>query len=44
MKIKTIIYLTLITIFTLTSCGRKGALEYPEGQKRPKFDKVIDED
>ncbi len=44
MKIKTIIYLSLIALLTFTSCGRKGALEYPEGQKRPKFDKIIDEE
>ncbi len=35
--------LILIALFALTSCGRKGALTYPEGQKRPKFDKVSDE-
>jgi predicted small lipoprotein YifL len=40
---KKLLTLTLLTLFTLTSCGRNGQLEYPEGQKRPKFDKVIDE-
>ncbi len=39
-----IFLLIVLLIFPLTSCGKKGSLEYPEGQKRPKFDKVIDED
>lgn len=35
----------LILLFTLTvtACGRKGPLEYPEGQKKPKFEKISDE-
>jgi len=40
---KKLFCLILLSIFALTACGRKGALEYPEGQKRPKFDKVTDE-
>jgi len=44
MKIKSIFCLIFLALLTLTSCGRKGALEYPGGQKRPKFDRVVDED
>jgi predicted small lipoprotein YifL len=40
---KKILCLLLVSILALSACGRKGALEYPEGQKRPKFDKVTDE-
>ena len=40
---KKIFCLTLLLTLAITACGRKGPLEYPEGQKRPKFDKVIDE-
>ncbi|NBV06053.1 MAG: hypothetical protein EBS06_02305 [Proteobacteria bacterium] len=40
---KKISCLILLFTITLSSCGRKGPLEYPEGQKRPKFDKVFDE-
>ncbi len=43
MNLKKILCLVVISLLTLTACGRKGPLEYPEGQKRPKFDKVIDE-
>jgi predicted small lipoprotein YifL len=41
---KTIFYIILISLFTLTSCGRKGALNYPGEKKRPNFDHVIDEE
>lgn len=40
---KRIFCLILISLLTITSCGRKGPLTNPEGQKRPKFDKVTDE-
>ncbi len=43
MKLKNIFWIVLLTFFTLTSCGKKSALTYPEGQKRPKFDNVVDE-
>jgi predicted small lipoprotein YifL len=43
MKVKKIFFLTLLTFFVLTSCGRKGALEYEGERPKPKFDKVIDE-
>jgi predicted small lipoprotein YifL len=33
----------LIAFLTITACGKKGPLKYPGEQKRPKFDKVIDE-
>lgn len=29
--------------FCLQNCGKKGGIEYPGGQKMPKFDKVFDE-
>ncbi len=32
-----------MSLLALTSCGKKGPLTYPEGQERPKFDKVTDE-
>jgi|GEM_PF-2441236 hypothetical protein len=44
MKMKSILCLTFLALLALTSCGRKGALDYPGGQKRPKFDRVVDED
>ncbi len=40
---KKIFCLILLSLLALTSCGRSGPLTYPEEQKRPKFDKVIDE-
>jgi predicted small lipoprotein YifL len=44
MNFKKLLYLILICFFAIVSCGKKGPLTYPEGQKRPKFDKVIDEE
>lgn len=38
-----VLAISLLILLT-TSCGRKGALEYPEGQKRPTFDNVIFEE
>ena len=35
----------LITVFIIsmaTTCGKKGKMEYPGGQKIPNFDKVYD--
>lgn len=43
MSLKKIFSLILFSLFTLTSCGKQDALEYPGGQQRPKFDKVSDE-
>lgn len=37
------LYVILIAFLIITSCGKKGPLKYPGEQKRPKFDKVIDE-
>ena len=36
-------FFTLIILSSLIfSCGRKGPMEYPGGQKRPNFSKVYD--
>lgn len=43
MKLRNFFWLTLLTFFVLTSCGRKGALEFPGERQKPKFDQVIDE-
>ena len=43
MKIQHILYLLIISLLTLTSCGRKGPLEHPKDEKRPKFNRVSDE-
>ncbi|MDX2083248.1 MAG: lipoprotein [Rickettsiales bacterium] len=40
---KKFFFLILLITIALNACGRKGPLEYPGEQKRPKFDKVIDE-
>ena len=40
---KKIFYLILITLFALSSCGRKGPLTYEGEQKRPKFNDFSDE-
>jgi predicted small lipoprotein YifL len=44
MNLKKLFYFFLISLLTLTSCGKKGALEHLKDEKRPKFDKVIDEE
>jgi len=44
MKLKRIFLLTFLMLFALNSCGRKGPLEHLPDEKRPKFDKVIDEE
>jgi predicted small lipoprotein YifL len=44
MNLKKTFWIIFLLFFALTSCGRKGPLTYPEGQKRPKFEKVIDEE
>jgi predicted small lipoprotein YifL len=44
MKMKNLFWLIFLSLFALSSCGRKGALKYPGEQERPKFDKVIDEE
>lgn len=36
--------LILILLLALTSCGRKGPLDHPQDEKRPKFDHVVDEE
>jgi|GEM_PF-6227535 len=33
----------LITLLTITACGKKGPLKYPGEQKRPRFYDVTDE-
>jgi len=43
MKLKFFFQLIFLMLFLLGACGRKGELKYPGEQKRPKFDKVIDE-
>jgi predicted small lipoprotein YifL len=43
MKIKKVFYLIFILLFGVSACGKKGPLESLPDQKRPKFDKVIDE-
>ena len=44
MNLKKLFYLLLISFLALTSCGKKGPLEHLKDEKRPKFDKVIDEE
>jgi predicted small lipoprotein YifL len=36
--------LIFILSLAMTSCGRKGPLDHPQDEKRPKFDRVIDEE
>ncbi len=43
MKKKFFTLLVLLSFFAISSCGKKGPLEYPGEQKRPKFDQVTDE-
>ncbi len=44
MSFKKLSYFLLIFLLTLASCGKKGPLEHLKDEKRPKFDKVIDEE
>ena len=37
-------WLILLSILALSSCGRKGPLDHLKDEKRPKFDRVIDEE
>lgn len=43
MKPKHILYILIISLLTLSSCGKKGPLEHPADEKRPKFNRVSDE-
>jgi predicted small lipoprotein YifL len=43
-KKSNVFWIIFLSLFALASCGRKGLLTYPEGQKRPKFDQVIEEE
>jgi len=37
-------WMIFLSILALSSCGRKGPLDHPKDEKRPKFDRVIDEE
>jgi predicted small lipoprotein YifL len=37
------IFLLIIVLSTVTSCGKKSGLDYPGGQKKPDFSKIIDD-
>ncbi len=36
------ILLLIFLSFSLANCGKKGQMEYPGGQKKPDFNKVMD--
>ncbi len=44
MKIKITLCLVLIGALAVSACGRKGSTEWLPDSKRPKFDRVIDEE
>jgi predicted small lipoprotein YifL len=36
------LFLLIFILFQTSSCGKKGGIEYVDGQKKPNFERVFD--